>query len=341
MITPVPTMAGSTGVGPRSPALHLTNGDCTVSRLRGTGLAHVITPWRDVLHEGPVPDVPDVELRRIRAQFLTRSGADDIGTEEELAARDRLVEEHRHGYYVLWFEADLYDQLQIVQIVSQLRGLGVPPARVRLICVGEFVGVAHFAGLGQLSVDQLSRLPGIAAVDLTEASFELAANAWAALRARDPVGIRAIADAPSGELRFLAEAFDRLAREYPSTRDGLSLTERRILAAIEEGASTAGDVFSRVSGREPRPFLGDTWCFDRMTTLMRAPVPLLGTQDDGTVVRRDSRVHLTQDGRRVLAGRDDHVVLNGLDRWVGGVHLSGHDVPWRWDEGLEAITTVG
>jgi hypothetical protein len=38
------------GVQPR--ALHLTNGDCTVPGLRGTGLAQIIVPWRDVLREG-------------------------------------------------------------------------------------------------------------------------------------------------------------------------------------------------------------------------------------------------------------------------------------------------
>jgi hypothetical protein len=33
------------------------------------------------------------------------------------------------------------------------------------------------------------------------------------------------------------------------------------------------------------------------------------------------------------------VALNGIDRWVGGVHLRGPEVPWRWDEGTESITS--
>ena len=39
----------------------------------------------------------------------------------------------------------------------------------------------------------------------------------------------------------------------------------------------------------------------------------------------------------MLDGRDDHVALNGVDRWIGGVHLTGRTVPWRWDEGTETI----
>jgi hypothetical protein len=49
------------------------------------------------------------------------------------------------------------------------------------------------------------------------------------------------------------------------------LTERRILAAFAEGATTAGAAFVRTIAKETRPFLGDTWSFDRMTRLSRAP----------------------------------------------------------------------
>src|SRR5215207_7544827 len=95
---------------PPAQLLHVTNGDATVPGLRGAGLAGTIMPWRDALHEGPVPDVEEDELRRIRATFLVRGGARDIGTEAELRERDRTLERHRDGAYVLWFEADLYDQ---------------------------------------------------------------------------------------------------------------------------------------------------------------------------------------------------------------------------------------
>jgi hypothetical protein len=49
-------------------------------------------------------------------------------------------------------------------------------------------------------------------------------------------------------------------------------------------------------------------------------------------------VRLTAAGRRVLGGDADHVALNGIDRWIGGVHLAGTDSPWRWHEGTESIS---
>src|SRR5690606_37380573 len=102
-------------------------------------------------------------------------------------------------------------------------------------------------------------------------------RAWAAFRAPTPAGLGAIAATRSPDLRFLGEAFDRLGREYPAVRDGLSLTERRILAAVANGPVEADTAFARAASRETRPYLGDTTCFAIMERLARAPVPVLET----------------------------------------------------------------
>jgi hypothetical protein len=319
-------------------ALHVSNGDAT--DLPGTGLAKRVLYWRDVLHEGPVPAVSSEELRRIRADFLLGAGADDRSEGADMfAERDRVLAANRNGEYVLWFEADLYDQLQIIQILDRLVRLGVPSQRITLICIGEHAGIARFGGLGELTAAQLRELAATdAAIRLSDDATALATRAWAAFTAPSPDGLRSVAETRSGELRFLAEAFDRLSREYPSTREGLSLTERRILAAVADGASDAGRAFVRAAAREARPYLGDSWCYLMIERMARAPVPLLdGAPVKGPIGRRTA-LALTDAGARVLAGAADHVSLNGIDRWIGGVHLQGRHVPWRWDEGTETLT---
>jgi hypothetical protein len=314
--------------------LHVTNGDSTVDSLARTGLAERIIPWRDMLHEGPVPAVPDAELRRVRADFLAGHEIDRALALRLFEERDSALAGNRDGRFVLWFEADLYDQLQIIQILARLAVLGVDPQRITLICIGEYPGIAHFGGLGQLEPEQLLPLPAHAGQELSMAALRLATDAWAAFRAPEPSGIGPIARAHSPELRFLADAFDRLGREYPSTRDGLALTERRILAAAAEGHATAGAIFLRLGEREARPYLGDGWAFAIMERLTRAAAPLLAPAGRVTF---DSPLELTPAGRAVLAGEADHVALNGIDRWIGGVHLSGPEAAWRWDEGTESI----
>jgi hypothetical protein len=318
-------------------ALHVSNGDAT--DLPGTGISSRVLYWRDTLHEGPVPAAEPEELRRVRAEFLLQAGADDRGEAEDMfLERDRVLESNRHGNYVLWFEADLYDQLQIIQILTRLSALDVAPERITLICIGEYPGIARFGGLGELTAAQLRELPGTRACRrLSPAAMDLAEHAWTAFCAPNPGLLGEIARTRSGELRFLGEAFDRLSREYPSSRDGLSLTQRRILAAVAAGATDAGAAFAAAISRESRPFLGDTWCFASMAAMAQPPVPLLVTSPSEGPVHRTTPLQLTEAGRDVLAGRADHVQLNGIDRWIGGVHLLGGSSKWRWDEGTETI----
>jgi hypothetical protein len=334
-------------------ALHVTNGDSTVDELHGTGLAERILVWRDALHEGPVPDTDPAELRRVRVNFLSTpdphvdedaAAAEHADALQLLTTRDQTLEANSGGRYVLWFEADLYDQLQLAEILARLAGLDVPAERITLICIGEYPGIAHFGGLGELYADQLRTLPGSAGTRLSSEALELATQAWAAFRSRIPDRLGAISASLSTELRFLPEAFDRLSREYPSTRDGLSLTERRILAAVAEDANTAEKAFLASSRRESRPFLGDLWCFRRIAALANARSPLLWLDDAETSrqprVQRSTRLGLTAAGRRVLDGQVDHVALNGIDRWIGGVRLTGHRMAWRWEEGTERLVNA-
>jgi hypothetical protein len=44
-------------------------------------------------------------------------------------------------------------------------------------------------------------------------------------------------------------------------------------------------------------------------------------------------IGLTDAGRAVLGGQADRVQLCGIDRWFGGVHVSGRGPAWRWSEG--------
>lgn len=319
-------------------ALHVSNGDST--DLPGTGLASQVVYWRDSLHEGPVPAVGPDELRRIRAAFLVGAHVDDHAEGFDMfAERDRILAANRAGEYVLWFEADLYDQLQIIQILARLADLSVPARRITLICIGEYPGIARFGGLGELSAEQLRELPATnACARLTPAALQLATDAWAAFRAPTPDALPVIAGTRSTELRFLAEAFDRLSREYPSTRDGLSLTQRRILAALADGTVAAGTAFVRAAARETRPYLGDTWCYAMMDRMAHAPIPLLHTEPPNRRVDHKTSLRLTDMGARVLAGEADHVTYNGINRWIGGVHLRGHHVPWRWNDATETIT---
>jgi uncharacterized protein DUF1835 len=323
--------------------LHVTNGDSVGHTLRESRLGGDVVPWQDVLHEGPVPgDASPEELRSVRAGYVASRW--NLPYEEvlrEFADRDRRLEEARSGAYLLWFEADLHDQLQLIQVFATLHDLNVAPERIGLISIGEYPEIAHFGGLGELTSAQLESLsPQREQLDADV--LALASSAWDTFRSTDPGPLADTSRWTSRRLRFLAEAFARLAEEYPWRSDGLSLTQRRILAAIAPEPLGLREIFIRLWRKESRPFLGDWGCFSSIRDLALAPHPLLRydgrSPDDPPEV---GRVALTETGRRVLAGELDHVVLNGPDRWIGGVHLHPGGPNWRYDERLETLTSEG
>lgn len=332
--------------------LHITNGDSAAMTIRETGLAGPAIAWRDILHEGPVPAGPTAELRAARAQFLAgwteaieRADAPP-NTVAAAQAGARSGDAHRqammlreleqrdatllagHERSVLWFEADLYDQLQLIQVLDMLAEADVAPERIELVSAGEFPGVAHFGGLGELTAESLARLYE-QRVTLTAEAVALARRAWAAFRAPEPTDLAALAMARSRELRFLGESIARLHQEYPWRGDGLSLTERRILQSIGDEGASAGELFRRVWAREPRPFQGDHVVYAALRALATCPHPLLELAgDDAPFARR--RATLTEMGRFALAGSFVHLTVNEPSRWIGGVHLTPKN-PWRYD----------
>ena len=93
----------------------------------------------------------------------------------------------------------------------------------------------------------------------------------------------------------------------------------------------------RLGEREARPYLADLFAFRTMDRLATARVPLLELDPPGDAVTAATRLRPTPAGTRVLRGEADHVALNGVDRWVGGVHLRGNRPSWRFDEGTESV----
>ena len=101
--------------------LVITNGDAAGELLRRTLHGSEVLPWRDVLYEGPVPLTDTIEdLTATRVEYLAGAGGGEIGAIEfELTSRDRgLAMSANFDRVVLWFEHDLYDQLQLLQVLD-------------------------------------------------------------------------------------------------------------------------------------------------------------------------------------------------------------------------------
>ena len=288
--------------------LHLTNGDSAAASIRHTGVLGDVVPWRDILHEGPVPAGLSLEgMSDTRARFLAAWGAGDFPTlSANFGARDSALRSARR--VTLWFEHDLYDQLQLLQILAALAGQAETSAE--LICIDAFPGVVPFHGLGQLTPPQLATLwPQRRPV--TSAQLSLATRAWKAFTAPDPIALLQLLDTDLHALPLLRGALERLLEEHPAAPTGLARTERQLLSAVAAGRDRFEALFHANQEQEVAPFMGDTSVRKHLDALSAARTPLLTREP----------YRLTPAGERVLAGEVDARQLNGLDRWIGGVHL--------------------
>jgi DNA-binding transcriptional MerR regulator len=307
--------------------LHVTNGESAGNTLRQTTLGGAVLSWQDVLHEGPVRAVGRPTLLRERASFLSECGwGSRRALLSSLERRDQqFVDALRDGIpVVLWFEHDLYDQLQLIDALALARDIG---GSAELIVVDSFLGSLHAPELEELWPLRVRATP---------AALEIASGAWEAFRARDPRALAELAHADSSELPFLAPALRRLLEELPAPRDGLSGTERRALLALDAGATTPLGAFFASQQLEDAPFLGDAWFFRTLTQLgplvetdEGTPLPAPPPLSDGNVFAQ-LPIRLTREGDRVLRGKADRVELLGVDRWIGGTHVTPRSL-WRWD----------
>ena len=272
--------------------VHVVNGDSVEYTLARTHLPGRVVVWRDVLHEGDVPPGDPAAVMRARAAFLAE---EDYGRREQiyadlagadaalLAALDDGCET------VLWFEHDLHDQLQLIQILSRIAD---HPQRgaARLIALDSFPGRPGFMGLGELSAGELETLWPTRAAIPPEA-YATALRAYAALQESDVDTLAALGAEPSPELPYLAAALRRLLEERPWAGPGLGRSERQILRAVAEGARTPGEIFLATTRMEEAPYSGDSWIYKRIDDLAAAAPPLLTGGD---------AIELTPAGRAAL-----------------------------------------
>lgn len=320
--------------------LHVANGTCTTSLIAAAGLPGARSIWADPLYEGPVPGgLTDEELIEVRARYL--AGADSVDSVEPVndLRRWRHAIDDRGSYdeLVLWFEHDLFDQLNLIQILTWIRGRVPADRTVSLICIGSFPGRPRFKGLGELSPSELALLFD-ARQPIPDAAYRLAADAWNAFRDASPEALDRLRHADTADLPFLARAIERFLQEYPSTTDGLSRTERRLLSVAARAPIDVAAAFPRMHDDEDAYYVTDLSLAGLIDALSRTTPPLLavtnGVPADAAL---HGTVHLTEAGRDVLAGRRDRVAC-GMDRWLGGVHLQDSADHWRWDDDRQQIT---
>jgi hypothetical protein len=168
------------------------------------------------------------------------------------------------------------------------------------------------------------------------------AAAWQAYTSPNPQGLEKMVERDTQSLSFLQAALRAHLRRFPSTTNGLGAVETRALEVVQSGSQTFENLFHSFGETEPVYGLGDSQFWLALRRMTEVRQPLLRLKNGSGEGKLDSEIQphaafeITDVGQQVLQGDADFVELNGIDLWLGGVHLV--DVAqWRWDYNSERI----
>jgi len=304
--------------------LHIVDGESTGGTLKQSGVARAknILGWRDALYTGPVPAGLTLrQLSRLRSRFWTKGRKSDAFLKRDAT----LAKLEHYDEVALWFGPGCaLCHLSLAQILSWLSEHRISAKRLSWVALHG----------GMIRPDQMPKAHE-SGTPITAKQMQLNKRFWRDFRRPSPVGLVQMLRTDLNEISGLRDAVGWLLQEYPSRRNGLSRLQNELLREIRRlGSAKAARAVGWVIARD---WVGDSLLFDMLRSFVTAKYPLLKFAEPyaGRLESwkfNGATLALTDIGRRVLANKEDVIALNGIDRWIGGVHLLGHQVRWRWDD---------
>lgn len=224
----------------------------------------------------------------------------------------------------LWIGTGLAEQLLLALVPQLFRLINVDLKKLRVIQFAhDPISGEEVQGVGLLNPDKLKAHP--AASPLNEIALASLDRSWSAVTASTPDRLVKFLVADPGPLPFLQRSLQWLMFRFPDIERGVSSLEIELLKQVAEKGPTAVKVvgFTIIRWIDGLDYVGDAYLFSRLKGLaapsQRQPLVAL---TGNPLNMRETEVALTQTGEAVLEGRANSVALNGIDDWVGGIHLN-------------------
>jgi hypothetical protein len=301
-----------------SSRLHITNGDSAVHNLKSAGFTGTFLPIRDAYHVGPLlPDDDFLALPSARCRFIAEQGWASAEQVRDLQMERRHILSDLKSYagIYLWFEHDLYDQLQLLRILHFLSQSEVDTNRVSLIVTDQYLGEAD-----DQTCQELLRFQEL----LTREHLQLGRHIWQQLTAPSPQDWPKMLGLELDVLPFVASALQRFFAEFPSVNNGLGLSAQHALESLSE-PTQAGRLFARSQAKEAARFMGDTQFFKMLESMMQGPAAMLKASRSEPLLQHPQQLlQLTELGQQVVAGAVHYLDVYQPDFWLGGVHIGVH-----------------
>lgn len=282
----------------------------------------------DPLTCGPAPATNDlIDWRSIRSRFIRSMYLNwPEFSFEEFADNGLLMNAERFrdaDGVVVWCGLGLPDQLLLAWVVRLFDTFAADVSKICLVQFERLNSKHNILGVGELS-PEIIRNSSPEARSLKGIEVDELRQVWNVYTSVDPVDLSMYVGSISS-LPTVHRAISCLINRYPDVRSGLGVVDESLLHYTgAQGPKAARVIGYTMAYNESLDWVGDMELFRRLVRMsdMRSPLIFLtGNRND----MRQCEVHLTSLGESVLARRVNNVHENGIDDWIGGVHLNDRE----------------
>jgi len=291
-----------------SSLLHITNGDSLTDRLKALNLKGDIITWREMLCEGKtLTNVGSESFWKTRFEFLNKNYkvSKSWFVEKTLKEYRSLCNHKQQDQIVLWFEYDLFCQINMLAVISWLK-THRKYAHISLVCSGNEDETDKMYSLGDVSDEKLLELYENR-TELSMNDIEFADYVWQLYCSDNPIRLENLTDFKNYQYDYLSDAIKTHLKRFPTIKNGLNDIENHVLQlSFDKKPKSKRELLRTVLTDQGVYGFGDSQ-YDRIITTLK---PLYSSFNP---------VRLTKKGKQILEGKTSYyATIQDIDAYLGG-----------------------
>ncbi|MCG5644249.1 DUF1835 domain-containing protein [Flavobacteriaceae bacterium LSUCC0859] len=214
-------------------ALHITNGDAFTSYFKVLKIPGTVITWREMLCEGKtLHTVGSEEFWRERFDYLSKNYKVTKKSFIDLTLKEyrQLCNQKKQEEIVLWFESDLFCQINMLGVLSWLK-THRKYAQISVVSNALSLSDKSAKGFCELAKDTLLEMYA-SRVYLNQDDIEFADYAWQLYCSDNPIRIAQLSDFENFNFPYLKSAFQLHLQRFPSLKNGLNTPENKVLQLV-------------------------------------------------------------------------------------------------------------
>lgn len=243
--------------------LHILNGDSTLSAFQTQSIPGEVMVWREVLAEGKsVVEIGNEAFWKMRKAFFHSffNTPDTKYQERVIQEFEKLKALKQYDEVILWFEYDLFCQINMMAILSWLAEQNLDQLKIALICLGKHPNYDRLVGLGEIDPKYYPTLFQNR-YTLDKEDLQFAQKFWVTYCTDAPGKLLTLTANQTKQFPYLHKAVEAHLTRFPSTRNGLNQIEQQIVDLFHSGVQEDRQIVGQLLRRENLYGFGDLQYF--------------------------------------------------------------------------------